>query len=237
MCRVHRALLSSRGPGSVPSAGGRVAREKRIAPWDRQGSEQERNGEKRVRRNRGGRALRRVSDGDASGPEGLQGPRRRSGDVPQRHDLDAPHPSAGRGGAREMGPARPARGDGMPAHRHVFVRLRALHDLRGPGHRRLPGRVRPATNRARQTARGRRIRGGSRGSGGVHRRGCRHRGRSRHRHPRPRQGRPARHGARSGGHRGGRSSLARREGRGRRAVQREAAAATRATTPTGAGCR
>ena len=44
-----------------------------------------------------------------------------------------------------MGPARPARGDGMPADRHLRVRLRTLHDLRAP-----PA---PTTPRSR-TARG-----------------------------------------------------------------------------------
>ena len=63
--------------------------------------------------------------------------------LPERHDLDAPHPPAGRGGAEALGPARPAPGDGMPADRHVCVRLRTVHDLRRPRDRRLPSRTAP----------------------------------------------------------------------------------------------
>ena len=95
--------------------------------------------------------------------------------LPERHDLDAPRSSARRGGAGALGPARPARGDGMPAHRHVRVRFRTVHDLGGARDRRDPGRVRPAADGAGQAARRRRVRGRSRGAGGVHGRGARHR--------------------------------------------------------------
>ena len=96
-----------------------------------------------------------------------------------------------------------------------------------PRNRRVPVAYCPRRTRARQAARGRRVRGGSRGPRGVHRRRGRHRGRARHRRPRPRQGRHDRHRAGPGGHRRRRAALARRPGRGARAVQREAAAAVR----------
>ena len=63
-----------------------------LGPYLRNRSRHEREP---VRRHRGGRALRRVADRDAAGPEGLQGAGRRQGDVPQRHHLDPPRPPPG----------------------------------------------------------------------------------------------------------------------------------------------
>ena len=42
-------------------------------------------------------------------------------------------PPPGRGRPEGLGPAGPAGGYGVPGHRHVFVRLRAGHDLGSPG--------------------------------------------------------------------------------------------------------
>ena len=55
---------------------------------------------------------------------------RRQGDVPERHDVDALRPPAGRRRARALGAAGPPRGDRLPAGRDVLVRLRAAHDRR-----------------------------------------------------------------------------------------------------------
>ena len=127
------------------------------------------------------------------------------------------------GGTAAMGVGRWAHGDWMPSDRHVHLRLRPVHDLGRPGHRRFPGRVLPAADGARQAARRRGVGGGGRGPRGVHGRRRRHRRRPRRRHPRPQQRRRDRHRARRRRRRSGRAILARREGRRRRAVQREAA--------------
>ena len=83
-----------------------------------------------------GARVRRIADRDAAGPQGLQGAGRRPGDVPERHALDAPHPPAGRRRAAALGAARQGRRHGLPADRHLLVRLRPVHD---------PGTPRPAT--------------------------------------------------------------------------------------------
>ena len=97
-----------------------------------------------------------------------------------------------------MGCARSPDGDGLPADRHLCLRLRR------------PSRSRE--RRARTIRRSRTALGGScstscsstrrprrgRGPRRVHRRRRRHRGRARRRHPRSRQGRPDRHRARAG---------------------------------------
>ena len=131
-------------------------------------------GHRPVRRDRGGRALRGVSDRDAAGPQGLQGARRRPGDVPERHALDARRPPAGRGGAAAMGAARSADRDGMSRRstrtRSTSVRSRSRAP---PAPSDSPVGVLPAADRARQAARRRRGRGGGRGPRGVHRRGGR----------------------------------------------------------------
>ncbi len=59
-------------------------------------------------------ALRRVTDGDAPGQGRLPGAGRRSGHIPQRHDLDAPYSSTGRGVAAQLGTARPGTATGCP---------------------------------------------------------------------------------------------------------------------------
>ena len=61
----------------------------------------------RIRRDRGGSALRRLADRDAARTQGLHGARRRQGDVSERHDLDPPHPPPRRGGAASVGAAGP----------------------------------------------------------------------------------------------------------------------------------
>ena len=68
-----------------------------------------------LRRDRGGSALRGLTDRDVARTEGLPSSRRRSGDVSERHDLDSPHPCPGGRGAPTLGPARPCRG--RPGHR------------------------------------------------------------------------------------------------------------------------
>ncbi len=171
-----------------------------------------------------GRTLRRVADRDAAGPQGLQGPGRRPGDLPERHALDPHRPPAGRGVAAPLGAARPGHGDRVPADPHLRGRLRPLHRLRGARHRRDPGRLRPPADRAGQAAGRRRGRGRGGGPGGVHRRRGPHRGRARHRRPRPRRERRHGHRARPGGRRGGRPALAGRPRGPARAVPREAAA-------------
>ena len=59
--------------------------------------------------------MRRIADGNAARPRGLPGAAGRQGDVSERHRLDASDPSAGRGGARELGAARPRRRDRLSA--------------------------------------------------------------------------------------------------------------------------
>ena len=109
-----------------------------LTPSGRAGGDAHEHQREPVRRDRGRRTLRRVADRDAAGPQGLQGPGRRPGDLPERHALDPHRPPAGRGVAAAVGPARPAHGDRVPADRHLRVRLRPLHDLRGARHRRRP---------------------------------------------------------------------------------------------------
>ena len=215
-----------RGPPRCSPAGGLSLLGARVEPsHPAQGSGHDGPGP--VRRHRGGGPLRRVPDRDAARPQGLQGARRRPGDVPERHALDPHPPPPGCGGDAALGPARPPRRDGVPPDRHLLVRLRAVHALGRAGHRRRSGGVLPSPHRARQAAGGRGIGGWRRGPRGVHGAGDRRRGRSSRRHPRSRQGRGDRHGARRRGRRGGRTELLRREGGSPRAVQREAAAAQR----------
>src|SRR5512145_1136825 len=49
-----------------------------------------RHGRHAVRRHRGRRTVRRVTHGDAPGPQGLPGARRRPGHLPERHRLHPP---------------------------------------------------------------------------------------------------------------------------------------------------
>ena len=49
-----------------------------------------------IRRDRGGRALRRLADGDAAGPQGLPGAARRPRDLPERHGVHPRRAPAGR---------------------------------------------------------------------------------------------------------------------------------------------
>ena len=60
-----------------------------------------------VRRNRRGCPVRRLPDRDAARPQGLQGARRRPGDVPERHGVDAHDPRTGRRRAEPLGAPRP----------------------------------------------------------------------------------------------------------------------------------
>ena len=114
-----------------------------ITPQRRQ---EDRHGRGPLRRHRRRRALRRFADGDAARPQGLQGPRRRPGDLPERHALDPHPPPAGRGGAAAMGPARPA-GRRPAARRSTRTRSTS-------------GRSRSRGSRAPRTPRSRTARGG-----------------------------------------------------------------------------
>ena len=85
----------------------------------------------RVRRDRRRRPLRRLTDRDAAGPQGLPGAGRRPGDVPERHPVDA------RRSTRPASPRCAAGGcstrsiaTGCPPHRDVLVRLRPVHHRR-----------------------------------------------------------------------------------------------------------
>ena len=145
------------------------------------------------------RALRRVADRDAAGPQGLQGSRRRPATFPSdtisTHLIHPPGVAA----LEALGPARPGRRDGLPADRHLRVRLRVRSRSRvAPGTRTAP----PRATRPRRTVLDKLLvdaarRGRRRGARGVHRRRSDPRGRPRHRHPRSRQGRPDRHRARA----------------------------------------
>ena len=109
---------------------------------------------------------------------------------PSDTDLDAPRPPARCGRPEPLGAPRPARGDGLPADRHVLLRLRPPQCSRARrGTDDVAGRVRPAPDRPRQAARGRRGRRGGRGARRLHRRRDPHRGRRVTGHPRSRTGR------------------------------------------------
>ena len=81
-----------------------------------------------LRRHRRRRTLRRRTDRHAAGPQGLPRTAARPGLVPERHALDARHPRARRRGTAALGAARRGHRRGLPAGRHLFVRLRADHD-------------------------------------------------------------------------------------------------------------
>ena len=99
-----------------------------------------------LRRHRRRSTLRRLTDRDAAGPQGLPGAGGRSGVVPERHRLDARDPRAGRRRAAPLGAARPGDGHRLPADRDLLVRLRAVHDHRA--------RRDPTTASRRRTRRG-----------------------------------------------------------------------------------
>ena len=67
----------------------------------------------------------------------------------------------------EMGTARSSDGNGMPADRHVHLRLRSFHDRGRAGHRGCSGRLLPAADHPGQAARRRRSRGRRGGSRGL----------------------------------------------------------------------
>ena len=145
-------------------------------------------------------------------------------DVPERHDLDASRPSAGRRGARALGPARSVLATGMPADRHLRVRLRAVHaSPERPGRTEAPCAYAPRRTVLDKLLVDAAVRGRRRGARAIRRREPGHGRRPRRRHPGPRQGRQDRHRAGRGGHRRRRPQLARRRCRRRRGVPREAA--------------
>ena len=84
----------------------------------------------RIRRDRGGRPVRRLANGDAAGSQGPQGPPGGQGPLPKRHAVDSHGPSTGDCVAAAMGAARPTARDRMPGDRALQVRLRTVHDRR-----------------------------------------------------------------------------------------------------------
>ena len=179
--------------------------------------------DQRIRRNRDRGALRRIADGDVAGPRRLPRAAGGQGHVPQRHDVHAPPPPSGRGGARALGHPRAAGGHRLPAGDHLRVRLRSDERVRvAPAGRRRGARLRAPAHRARRAAGGRRRGGRRRAARGLHRRRDPVRRRARERHRRPRQGRRARDRAGTRGDRGGRDALARGQGRAAEAIQRGA---------------
>src|SRR3954452_7801532 len=74
-----------------------------------------------LRRNRDRCALRRRTDRDVAGPQGVSRVAGGQGDVSERHDLNAYDPSARRCGAEAVGSVGAARGHRVSADHEVFV--------------------------------------------------------------------------------------------------------------------
>ena len=97
-----------------------------------------------------GARCRGLADRDAARPRRLPRAARRSGDLSERHALDAPPASSRCRGHGQVGPPRATTRDRLSADRHLHLRLRSRHVVGCAGHSRGAGRVLPATNGARQ---------------------------------------------------------------------------------------
>ena len=134
--------------------------------------------------------VRRLSDGDAARPEGLQGARRRPATFPSdtlsTHIVHPPGVAA----LRRWGLLDRLTGTGCPPIDTYTFDFGPFTISGAPGTDDSPVAYCPRRTVLDKLLVDARVRGGRRGSRGVHRRGGRHRGRSRHRRARAQQGWP-----------------------------------------------
>ena len=109
-----------------------------------------------VRRDRGGGAVRGLADRDVARPEGVPGPGRGPGQVPERHRLHALHPPAGSRRARSVGVCStrcaPAAARRSPPIRSTSVRSRSrVHRSRSTACPRRTALAAPCSTRSSST--------------------------------------------------------------------------------------